>query len=172
MATVTVNKIPVNVTIRPSNGDNVVIQASKVTTVKVGVPGLQGPPGPPGTGGSSSIIESVAGENLSALRVVYQDPETGKVFYADRDDLTTLRSVLGVTITSGLEDENLNVMTQGLLDDDDWAWNLSADPGVFLDANGLIIQGPPATSAATLRVGFVMSETSIFVKIGATIQRA
>lgn len=118
---------------------------------------------------NSIILTQTAGAILSALRIVYTDPATGKVLYADRDDIDTVQSLLGVTIQAAALDASINIVTEGKIIDSNWNWDLDGDLSLFLGNNGAIVQGYPGASAVTVRIGCVMSQTSILVRAGEPI---
>jgi hypothetical protein len=119
--------------------------------------GLQGPPG--------NTTTVIAGQIVSALRVVYTDPITEKVLYADKDLPDTVKSLLGVTTQSVAIDEPVNVQTFGTLTDASWNWNMNSNVSLFLGANGSIVQGVLA-GAIVARVGHAISPTKIFIRTG------
>ncbi len=111
---------------------------------------------------------AIAGEIISALRIVYTDPTTSKIFYADKDTTSTIGSLLGVSITSGILDDNINVTTAGIISDSSWNWNMTGNINLFLGANGAIVQGA-LSGAIVVRVGYAISSTKIMVRIGDTV---
>lgn len=127
--------------------------------------GLPGPPGPPGPAGG--VVESfVAGDGLSALRVVYAN-EDNEVLYADKDDLDTMKNIVGVTTQAAVINDDINVRTLGVMEDNSWNWNMLSDTSLFLGDDGVIQQGPPVGNV--VRIGFAISPTSIFVRLGEII---
>lgn len=82
----------------------------------------------------------VAGETLSALRVVRFDPVSGKVFYASSSSLNDMFKIVGVTATAANFNENVKVITAGYLTDQSWNWSL--DKPIFFGANGQLTQTP------------------------------
>ncbi len=107
----------------------------------------------------------VCGDVISALRLVYTDPVTAKVLYADKDIPDTVNSLLGVSTQAGILDENINVLISGVLQDSSWNWNMTGDVNLFLGANGAIVQGAPIAEVI-VRIGYAISTTKIMVRIG------
>ncbi len=116
---------------------------------------------------NTSVI-AVAGGTTSALRLVYTDPATGKIFYADKDTPETVSSLLGVTTQAGSADDEINILTAGVWEDSNWNWNMSGNVNLFLSANGAIVQGAP-TAEVIVRIGYAISATKIMVRIGELI---
>lgn len=116
--------------------------------------------------GTSVVV--VAGEVISALRVVYTAPATSKIFYADKDTTSTIGSLLGVTTTAGILDDNINVTTAGVITDSSWNWNMAGNINLFLGANGAIVQGV-LSGALVVRIGYAISSTKIMVRISDTV---
>lgn len=142
------------------------VAADAVRVLELGVPGPQGPPG------DAQGTTLVAGEALSALRVVRADPATGRAFYADAGTAAHAGLAVGLTLTSGALGAPVTVLTAGLAQDANWAWDVSpgADRRLYLGANGLLGQGPPGGGAAFVqRVGVVASATSAVVRVGESV---
>jgi hypothetical protein len=113
-------------------------------------------------------VVAVAGETISALRIVYTEPATGKIFYADKDTSNTISSLLGVTTTAGILDDNINITISGTISDSSWNWNMAGNVNLFLGANGAIVQGA-LSGAVVVRIGYAISSTKIMVRIGETV---
>ncbi len=109
-------------------------------------------------------LTTITGQIISALRLVYVDPITGKIFYADKDMPTTAYSLLGITTQAGVIDDEIVVKTAGEWVDSNWSWNTSGDLSLFLGANGAITQGV-VSGGIIAKVGYVVSPTSIFIRI-------
>lgn len=100
----------------------------------------QGPPGRPGEPGPAggAAVQRLAGEALSALRVVYE--LDGQVYALDYRDAEHIDLLLGVTLSAAQPGEPLNIQRLGSIDDDNWSWQ----PGrVWLGAAGALTQTPP-----------------------------
>jgi TRAP-type uncharacterized transport system substrate-binding protein len=125
-----------------------------------GPAGRQGAPGPAG----GSAFQRLAGETLSALRVVYE--LAGQVFALDAGDAEHIDLLLGVTLTAADTGADINVQRSGVLDDAGWSWQ----PGrVWLGASGALTQTPPADGFAVL-IGSAVSATRITLNIQDAIQ--
>lgn len=132
-------------------------------TILAGQRGQQGEQGIPGPAGGTALSR-VAGETLSALRVVYEID--GEVFLLDSADDVHIDQLLGLTITSGNASENVNVQLVGAVDDASWSWT----PGrVYLGANGFLTQTPPDAGYLVL-VGYAVSATRLILNIQDNIE--
>lgn len=125
--------------------------------------GPEGPQGVPGPDGGSAFAR-VAGETISALRVVYEID--GRVFYLDAGDAEHIDLLLGITLTAAGTGETVNVQRSGAIDDAAWSWQ----PGrVWLGSDGSLTQTPPADGFAVL-IGAAVSATRITLNIQDAIQ--
>jgi len=139
------------------------VTAPTPTTPAVVTAGQAGPRGLPGPAGTE-VVRAVAGEALSALRVVYADPTDGRVYYADKGTAAHGGRVLGLTLAAAAAGDEVAVQTQGRAQDAGWDWDTAAAPGLFLGSAGAITQGAPATGFV-LRVGFVKAADEAFIRI-------
>jgi hypothetical protein len=135
--------------------------AVPVQMVEVVTVGIQGPPG-------TGAVQSVAGEALSALRVVYADPADGRAYYADNGTLSHAASLIGVTTAAVTAGDTVDIQASGYLTDSNWSWDTDGDPALYLGTNGAIVQGAPG-GAFVAPVGFVVSPTKIFIRIHQSI---
>ena len=117
--------------------------------------------------GSINTI-AIAGQSISALKIVYTDPATGKLFYADKNDVATVKSLLGMATQAGDENEEINVITSGVIIDAHWNWNMAGNVSLFLNSNGDIVQGAP-NGSVSVRIGYAITATSIMVRLGEPI---
>ncbi|SDJ61660.1 hypothetical protein [Pseudomonas indica] len=128
--------------------------------------GEQGPPGPagePGPEGGTSL-QRLAGEVLSALRVVYE--LDGVVRILDYRDAAHIDLLLGITLTAADPGIPVNVQRTGVIEDNSWTWT----PGpVWLGTNGDLTQIPPADGYDVL-LGAAMSATRITLDLQPPIQ--
>lgn len=139
------------------------LERSGMFTILAGQRGQEGPQGIPGPAGGTAVAR-VAGETLSALRVVYEID--GEVFLLDSTDDVHIDQLLGLTITSGNASENVNVQLVGAVDDASWSWT----PGrVYLGANGFLTQTPPDAGYLVL-VGYAVSATRLILNIQDNIE--
>ena len=120
--------------------------------------GGQGPPGVPGPAGGSAL-QRLAGETLSALRLVYE--LDGEVFALDSGDADHIDMLLGITLTAAAAGEPVNVQRSGVIDDGGWSWT----PGrVWLGVDGRLTQTPPVAGYDVL-IGSAVSATRITLNI-------
>lgn len=151
-----------------------------------GIPGLGVPAG--GTTGQALIkktdtnydtewatignnVTAVAGQTISALKIVYTDPATSKILYADKDTPITVNSLFGVTTQSGILNDEINVVTFGVIEDSSWAWNMAGNINLFLGSNGSIVQGAPVGNIV-VKIGYAISAISIMVRVGEPVLTA
>lgn len=114
------------------------LQQPEVHSTTVGEQGPAGRPGEPGPAGGAAV-QRLAGETLSALRVVYE--LAGQVFALDYRDAEHINLLLGVTLSAAQVGEPLNIQRLGAIDDDNWSWQ----PGrVWLGSDGALTQTPPS----------------------------
>lgn len=131
-----------------------------VTLGEQGPPGLPGAPGPAG----GSAFQRTAGETLSALRAVYELDSV--VRYLDYRDAEHVDLLVGVTITSGLIGEPVNIQLVGPLTDAGWQWV----PGpVWLGSLGQLTQAPPDDGFDVL-IGSAVSATRIQLNLQRPIE--
>ena len=114
-----------------------IIYPSYEFDVMTGGVGPQGPPGPPG--GSVVVVE--AGENLSSGRVVIMDG--GVAMYFQPSDITHAGRAYGITVTSAIAGNDVDVQTIGELEDP--AFTFAVDKLLFVDADGEVVDVLPAT---------------------------
>ena len=124
--------------------------------------GLMGPKGDPGAAGGT-YIETVAGEAISALRVVYLDGE--EVFHLDPAS-SNVRAVLGVAANGAGTGDPVNVQRLGVMQDS--AWSFTPGP-VWCGASGQLTQAPPATGH-DLQVGVAVATDKIIIGISDPIE--
>ena len=120
-------------------------------------------------GTSQSDIESiiVAGENLSALKVIY--PSTaGKMFYASNDNTSCKSIIGGLNKYAILADGSGSCISYGVVSNNTWAWTLGKP--IFLGLVGEMTQTVP-TTGFLLVVARPITATKIMVKIEIPINR-
>lgn len=137
--------------------------AAPAVVVAAGTQGPQGRQGVPGPE-AGAAFQRVAGETLSALRVIYE--LAGEVFGLDARDGEHVDQLLGVTLTAAQPGDAINVQRSGAIDDAGWSWQ----PGlVWLGADGALTQQPPVDGFAVL-IGTAVSATRITLNIQPAIQ--
>ena len=116
----------------------------------------------PGGTESGALSKSyVAGENVSALKIVYLAPD-GRVYVANNTDIAQCRAVVGMTILAAAMGAYTTVLEQGLGFDSSWNWR--SETPLFLGSNGMIVQTLPPPGNY-LVVGQSISPTQIYVRI-------
>ncbi|MCW3039363.1 MAG: hypothetical protein JWM31_1268 [Solirubrobacterales bacterium] len=119
-----------------------------------------------GTPSDHVEIEALAGETLSGHRVVVAHPD-GRLRYAE-PDATPLGPLL-VTLGSAAADSSVTAVSFGPVDEPSWTWTPRA--ALYLTAGGHLSETPP-TSGLSVRVGWALSSTRIFVHQGTSITLA
>lgn len=115
--------------------------------------------GDDGTGDLNAAITTIAGEDVAPNRVVYIN--AGKVYLADKDNLTDRDKVIGITKTAAIINNLVDVYTTNTVTNTSWNWN----PGVvYVDTGGAMTQTEP-TSGFIVQVGVVVNATTIFIDI-------
>lgn len=134
------------------------LQQPEVHATTVGEQGPAGRPGEPGPAGGAAV-QRLAGETLSALRVVYEFD--GQVFALDYRDAEHIDLLLGVTLSAAQAGEPLNIQRLGEIDDDNWNWQ----PGrVWLGATGSLTQTPP-TDGYDVLIGAAVSSGRLLLNL-------
>lgn len=134
-------------------------QVTALTTGEQGPPGRPGIPGPAG----GSALQRDAGEVISALRVLYE--LDGAVYALDYRDAEHVDLLLGISLTSAMSGEQLNIQRSGVIDDAGWSWM----PGrIWLGAAGALTQTPPSGGFDVL-IGSAMSATRITLNLSEPI---
>nr|WP_288356741.1 hypothetical protein [uncultured Pseudomonas sp.] len=155
--TVLVDAAPFVLVVEPQQ-----VAAVVVASGEQGPAGRQGDPGPAG----GSAVQRIAGEQLSALRVVYE--WAGVVRYLDLQDDAHIDQVAGITLTAVEPGELVNLQLSGPLDDAAWNWQ----PGpVWLGAAGTLTQTPPL-DGHLLFIGNAVSPIRIIINIDQPIALA
>jgi hypothetical protein len=115
-----------------------------------------------GTGGATSSVKLIAGENLSANDVVYQNKNNGLIYkaQANNDDTT---DVLGFVRKQATANNTVEVVTGGVIKGFS---NLLAGKLYYLreDISGLISDTPPSLNGNwVVSVGIAISETELVI---------
>lgn len=126
--------------------------------------GPTGPPGPEGPAGGTSETYP-AGQNLSAGRVVIIDG--GEAFYFQPSDPTHAGRAFGVTITSALTGEDVDIQTAGVVTD--VAFVFSGDLPVWVGADGELSTTVP-TSGLLQQAGSAVAANSLRLNLTSTIK--
>lgn len=144
----------------PARDPIVMAAAPKTVVVTVGHQGPPGIPGPIGPSGGQAI-ERIAGQTISALRVVYED-EHGHVYPLDANDEEHIFSMLGVTLTAADAGRPVNIQRAGFMNDAGWSWL----PGqrLYLGASGEVT-AVPRNEGFDVLVGTALSPQRIALNI-------
>lgn len=123
----------------------------------------QGPPGPPGLPGPAGgqVLQRTAGQDTSALLVVYEDM-FGQVWPADAAVEADVLALLGVTVSAAQGGQPINVQRLGVIDDSGWGWT----PGrrVYLASQGRLTQDPPVSGYDVL-IGMALSPIRLLLNL-------
>jgi hypothetical protein len=117
------------------------------------------------TGGGSSPTES--------LNIVFSNHNatTYKVVAINADAETILASTLDLTQANkvvGILDANNETVTLGTLTNPSWTW--TPDQTLYLGSNGEIVTSSTIDGAQfSLKIGYALSSTKVFVKIGTPV---
>jgi len=111
-----------------------------------------GQPVPTPVGGGQSV--RIAGEVISALRVVYESSD--RVFKLDQTS-NNVQGLLGITVTAAQEGGSIKVQRDGTIETPGWTW---AEGLVFLGMDGLLTQVVPTTGWEVV-VGYAPSPTRL-----------
>lgn len=124
------------------------------------IPGPQGPPGPAG----GSVITAQAGQNLSSGRAVVS--EDGDIFYFDPTNEDHAGRLYGITKTSGLSGQDVQVQIAGQFNET--GLGLTPDLVVYAGANGVLTHTPPATGLVQ-EIGPAIDANTLVINITKTI---
>lgn len=102
-----------------------------------------------------------AAENISALRCVSLNAGEGAV-YTNPDDLQSIHSIVGISITAALAGQELDIALSGIVHGDTWYWEVGKP--VFVTSNGTLTQTIPDTTYI-VRIGWAISTKDIDVNI-------
>jgi hypothetical protein len=130
-------------------------------TIMVGQRGAQGRPGTD-TGGGIQSITRIAGETISALKVVFESQ--AKAYLVDPSTESVLQA-LGVSLTTGSADAELVIQTQGFIDDLAWSWTEGL---VWCGPGGVLTQVPPIDGWDFV-IGFATSPTRLYIDLNVPV---
>ena len=119
----------------------------------------QGIPGPKGD--STTTVTKIANSNLSGHRAVIITGNN-RVDYADKDIQSQADNVLGITHSSAIEGEQIDVHIGGELEELSWNWNINSP--IYLSNSGFLTQTLPTTGFVA-QVGIPISSTKMLVSI-------
>lgn len=113
----------------------------------------------------SDDLSLTAAVNLSALRAVTTDG-SGNAVYASNDTASNA-VVVGITFTSALAGQSVQIKTSGIIEDAGWTWTKGP---VFLGTNGTLTQTAPTGGAVVVPIGRAIATTKLQIDIDTTIQ--
>lgn len=123
----------------------------------------QGPAGP-----SLTTETRTAAVPIIAYKALTTD-DMGQVIYADAATATHGDQVLGISVTASLAGGMVMVQSMGSLTNTGWSW--TPGQGVFLGLGGDLTQNPNV-GAFCFSLGYAVTPTEIFIRLGRAIQRA
>jgi hypothetical protein len=117
------------------------------------------------TGGGGGVTESLNiafdNNNATAYKIVAINT-SAETILASTLDLTQANKIVGIL------DSNNQTVTLGTLTNPSWTW--TSDESLYLGSNGDIVITPTIDGALfSLKIGYALSATKIFVKIGTPI---
>ena len=118
-----------------------------------------------GGGAGQLILDKIAGETISALKLVISDGNN-EVIVADPNGAFEGAQVLGIALNSANVGEEVRVLTQGALQDSSFAFSINSQ--LYLGTNGFVTDTPPATGHRVL-VAKAIETDEIYLEIEETI---
>lgn len=125
-------------------------------TIMVGQRGAAGKRGADGGAGGQTLTR-MAGQEVSALRAVYESQDRAYLINPDSD---TSLQMLGISISAGAFGDDITIQAMGVMDDAGWSWQEGI---VFAGPDGVLTQVPP-TTGWELVVGFASSPTRLNIE--------
>lgn len=122
--------------------------------------------GPAGVSGGVTI--KVAAVDINAYKAVTTNA-SGLLIYADAGTPTHGDQVLGISATASLAGGAVMVKSGDELTNPGWNW--APGQGVFLGLGGDLTQNPNV-GAFCFSLGYAVTPTEIFIRLGRAIQRA
>lgn len=117
--------------------------------------------------GSSEIIDfHIAGQTISALKLVCLDA-SGKLVYADNTS-SSLYKPIGLSLTAGVLNDSITILKFGELQDASFAFPLYSK--LFLGTNGNIVTTAPSVGWLT-PIGYQVKSNAIDLNISTSIYR-
>lgn len=150
--------------------DNKIIttEQTEIKVVQVADQGPRGPQGPPGEAGgaTNSITYNLeAAIPISGHRVCTLD-DTGKVIYADINNIDHGLKILGVSTHAAAAGAYVQILAWGDLEELSWSWDV--DKPLFLGENGTILQNVSDINYDII-IGFCWSPTKIYIRVSQPI---
>lgn len=117
-------------------------------------------------GGGDGTLQYPAGENISALRVVYI--LDGVAYKADQSNLYETSGAIGLTTAAASIGQSVTIKTSGELSDNGWNWSNPTNPAIYLGADGALTQTAP-TSGYVKEMAVAVMPTMIHIKPHCTV---
>ena len=105
----------------------------------------------------------IAGEDIPLHRYVIFDPTDGRAFLATVLDLTHATRVVGISLTSALMGERVEIATDTFVVDTSWNWDVTRP--LLLGDQGQIVQAPIANATFNLQVASTTTSNRIAVDV-------
>lgn len=115
-------------------------------------------PGPKGDPGNTLVCK--AAYPISGQRIVSLNASNEAEYPSD------FSQALGLTTNAAIGGDYLTVITGGLVYEP--SWTLTPNQAVYLSVDGLLTQTVP-TTGTLLQIGFAVSPTEMFIKLGTPI---
>jgi hypothetical protein len=141
------------------------VTAIDSSVVEIGIPGIQGPPGPSATNSDEAKILAdtyLAGQTISALRVVRASSNT-EVVYATNNSTFENAQAIGIALNSGLFGSDIKVQFFGAVFDS--FFNFPINAPIFLGTNGNISSSPGTPGQYNMRIGKSLGPGGIFIDL-------
>jgi hypothetical protein len=106
-------------------------------------------------------LVALAGETLSGHRAVILSA-TGAAYYADKNTLSHIGRVYGITVNAALVGGQVQLVRVGNVTESGWNW--TPDVPVYLGANGVLTQVEP-TIGFLQAIGIAVAPTTLFVSL-------
>lgn len=110
---------------------------------------------------SADVQTFTAAQALGGHRVVMRT--SAGVDYADASISSNFGKAIGVTLSAAGAGSAISVQLGGDIEEPSWNWTLGTP--VYLSANGLMTQTPPAYPSFSLVVGFPVTATRLFIAL-------
>ena len=135
--------------------DDITVSLEQVDQIEVVIAGEGG------WSTATTTFDVVAAVAIGGHRIVAAD-STGKGIYADKDVLSTLQHILGISVGAAAQGDSVTILPNGIMSEPSWTLNMGLP--VFLGNTGQLTQVAP-TSGSILQVGVAVAATRLYVDI-------
>jgi hypothetical protein len=104
-----------------------------------------------------------AGEDIEAFRLVILD--SGLLYKADPNNPSHGAKVIGIAIESGVNGASIRVVTDGIVTNSTWNWDLSNGHHLFASDDGNITNIASFNTAWFLEVGRIINNDRIYIDL-------